>query len=85
MKKNIYITVLLLFFSFYVEAQRQTDASKKLSLATYLISTLYVDDIDEDKLTERCHTQYVGTARSAFYLSRSAGGKRYECFFGREF
>ena len=52
MKKNIYITVLLLFFSFYVEAQRQTDASKKLSLATYLISTLYVDDIDEDKLTE---------------------------------
>ena len=52
MKKIIYAVALFLLVSVCVMAQRQTDATKKLSLAAYLISTLYVDEVDEDKLTE---------------------------------
>ena len=52
MKRFIYAIALFLIFSICAKAQRQTDASKKLSLAAYVISTLYVDDVNEDKLTE---------------------------------
>ena len=53
MKRFIYAIALFLIFSICLaKAQRQTDASKKLSLAAYVISTLYVDDVNEDKLTE---------------------------------
>lgn len=52
MKRFIYAIALFLIFSVCAKAQRQTDASKKLSLAAYVISTLYVDDVNEDKLTE---------------------------------
>jgi len=52
MKKNIINLALLLAFSISGMAQSQSNAMRKLSMAEYAIQNLYVDKLDENKLTE---------------------------------
>ena len=52
MIKKIYLLLLASCAVLYTHAQRQSDESRKLSLAEFAISSLYVDDVDESKLVE---------------------------------
>lgn len=52
MKKYILIFGLAFSLTNTIFAQKQSEASKKLSLASMAITNFYVDDVDENKVTE---------------------------------
>ena len=52
MIKRFSLLILALSTISCIGAQRQSEANKKLSLAEFAISNLYVDNVDESKLVE---------------------------------
>ena len=73
MKQRLYLIclcTLMLLGSVSAQNKLLNSPSRKLQLAEFAISNLYVDKVDENKLVE--------TAGPSFYLFRSGGSERTE-------